>query len=57
MDDETNDTTDMGGRGESTADAPGPVGEGIETKPRGNPDTDDEAVEKGEEALGRVKPY
>ncbi len=38
-------------------DAPGPTGAGIEQAPRGNPDTDDDAVEKGEENLERVKPY
>jgi hypothetical protein len=31
--------------------------EGIEQEPRGNPEPDAEAVEKGEEVLGRVKPY
>jgi hypothetical protein len=30
-----------------------PADEGIETKPRGNPDTDQESVDK----LERVKPY
>jgi hypothetical protein len=33
------------------------TGEGIEQQPRGNPDPDSEAVEKGEENLSRVKPY
>lgn len=51
MDDEDQVPTD------TQDDAPGPVSEGIETKPRGNPEVDEEAVEKGEESLGRVKPY
>jgi hypothetical protein len=33
------------------------TGEGIEQQPRGNPDPDPEAVEKGEDNLRRVKPY
>lgn len=30
---------------------------GAENKPRGNPEPDQEAVEKGRENLDRVKPY
>lgn len=30
---------------------------GAENKPRGNPEADQEAVDKGEETLERVKPY
>ena len=40
-----------------TTEAPGPTGDGIEQAPRGNPEPDQEAVEKGEENLERVKPY
>lgn len=36
---------------------PGPTGDGIQTEPRGNPDTDDEAVERGVDQLNRVQPY
>ncbi len=36
---------------------PGPTSEGIKTEPRGNPDVDADAVEKGMENLNRVKPY
>lgn len=38
-------------------DAPGPTGDGIEQAPRGNPEPDPDAVEKGQETLERVKPY
>jgi hypothetical protein len=31
--------------------------EGIEQQPRGNPDADQDAVDKGEDVLDRVKPY
>jgi hypothetical protein len=31
--------------------------EDVEQAPRGNPDTDREAVEKGKDTLERVKPY
>jgi hypothetical protein len=36
---------------------PGPVGDGITKEPRGNPEPDQEALEKGRETLERVKPY
>jgi hypothetical protein len=42
---------------EDERDEAGPAGDGIERAPRGNPDRDDEAVEKGVETLERVKPY
>ncbi len=35
----------------------GPTSEGIRQEPRGNPEPDQEAVEKGLEQLDRVKPY
>ena len=38
-------------------EGPGPTGDGIKDEPPGNPDTDQEAVEKGVDQLGRVKPY
>ena len=31
--------------------------EGIEQEPRGNPEADQDAVEKGEDVLDRVTPY
>ena len=31
--------------------------EDVETSPRGNPEPDPDAVEKGEDVLERVKPY
>ena len=34
-----------------------PVGEGVRQDPRGNPDIDQEALDKGRETLERVKPY
>ena len=36
---------------------PGPTSDGIETEPRGNPETDEESVDKGVDQLDRVKPY
>ena len=33
------------------------TGDGIEQSPRGNPEPDQEALEKGQESLERVKPY
>jgi hypothetical protein len=41
---------------EKTEDA-GPTGEGVTNEPRGNPDVDQEALDKGLEQLDRVKPY
>ena len=36
---------------------PAPESAGVEQKPRGNPDVDQDAVDKGLEQLERVKPY
>ena len=36
---------------------PGPTGDGIKQAPRGNPDPDQDAVDRGQENLERVKPY
>ena len=36
---------------------PGPTTEGVHQEPRGNPEPDPEALEKGVENLDRVKPY
>lgn len=33
---------------------PGPTGDGIETEPRGNPESDDEVVEQGIEQLDKI---
>ncbi len=38
----------------SEREDPGPTGEGIETEPRGNPETDDDAVDQGVEKLNRL---
>jgi hypothetical protein len=35
----------------------GPTTDGVQQEPRGNPETDSEAVDKGVEQLERVKPY
>ena len=42
---------------DQTTDAPGPTPEDIKTTPPSNPPVDEDALEKGEDALGRVKPY
>ena len=36
---------------------PGPTTDGVHQEPRGNPEADEEAVEKGLDNLERVKPY
>ncbi len=41
---------------EDTEDA-GPTTEGVTNEPRGNPEVDQEALDKGLEQLDRVKPY
>ena len=35
----------------------GPTGDSVTQEPRGNPEPDQEAVEKGVDNLERVKPY
>ncbi len=49
MDDDRTETTET--------DAPGPTPDDIKTAPPSNPPVDDDAVEQGEDQLGRVKPY
>jgi hypothetical protein len=39
------------------AETDGVQSDGVNQKPRGNPETDQEAVDKGVEQLDRVKPY
>ena len=36
---------------------PGPTSDGVRQEPRGNPEPDQEAVERGLDNLERVKPY
>ncbi len=50
-------------RNEETTEDPGAAGaakdpqDPTDTTPRGNPPVDEEALERGEETLARVKPY
>ncbi len=50
-------TEDNNGPTDVEVEKPGPTGDGIKQSPPGNPEPDQEAVEKGEETLERVKPY
>ncbi len=51
MTDENEERTD------ETPEGPGATPDDIKTEPPGNPEVDEEAVEKGNDQLGRVKPY
>lgn len=51
MSEENNGPTDL------EVEKPGPAGAGIKTSPPSNPESDQEAVDKGRETLERVKPY
>lgn len=47
----------MSDNDQTTPDPDTTTPEDIEQAPRGNPETDQEAVDKGVEQLERVKPY